>query len=96
MDDDVFDEAEWIEERRRLFRHMVWGCFAMIALLFVAAVYFMGQPDAYHENLGQQQAHAPRWPDGSPRTGDDWWADPSAGGAPPGDERSAPLRSPGG
>lgn len=96
MDNDNLAEVEisqMVTERRRLFRILVYGSFAMMGMLFLAGVYWMSGPDAYHEGLQEQQAEAPRWPDGSPRTPDDWWADPSLAHAP---ETPATTTSPGG
>lgn len=90
MTDQIPEGLSSVEERHRLFRRMAWGCLAMIALLFVAAVYWMSGPDAYHESLSQQQAEAPHWPDGSVRTDNDWWADPSRT-APSGGEEAPPA-----
>lgn len=88
MHDHIFDEAD-LTERHRLFRRMAWACLATMALLFVAGVYWMSGPDAYHEGLSQQ-AQAPHWPDGSMRTSNDWWADPNEWAAAPASAARAP------
>lgn len=65
-------------ENRPLFKRVVWGLSAFILALFVLVTVIVTRPDAYEDHLehGVQSATT-TWPDGSPRTANDWWAHPS-------------------
>jgi hypothetical protein len=61
------DEAALLEESQRIFRNLVRGVFALIAVLFGIMVWVLGQPDTYHEHLAEQPPGATA-PDGSVET----------------------------
>jgi hypothetical protein len=81
-----FTEHEWSEllaARAQLPKRVALGCAALIAVMFALVVWVVSRPDAYQEHLAQPAAAAAEWPDGSPRTANDWWASPHvASGAP--------------
>ena len=80
MDETRATDREWKEvlgERKRQFRHLLWVLASVIVFLFVFVPYWSSQPDSYDAHREQAQAKpAATWPDGSPKTDHDWWADP--------------------
>ncbi len=64
-------------EDKPLFKKVVWGLSLFILALSVFVTAIVTRPDAYEDHLehGVQSA-ATAWPDGSPRTANDWWAQP--------------------
>jgi hypothetical protein len=68
---------------RRLLRRLVLALGTGMLALFVFVVFILSRPDAYHEHqAAAAPAAAASWPDGSPRTANDWWAKPGAPNAP--------------
>jgi hypothetical protein len=63
----------------RLFKRVVWALTALIVALFVFVTFFITRPDTYEDHLEQPVTLSKSaWPDGSPRTANDWWAEPNA------------------
>jgi hypothetical protein len=60
-----------------LFKRLAWGLSALILALFVFVTFVISRPDAYEEHLAQPLPGV-TWPDGSPRTANDWWTHPAS------------------
>lgn len=60
-------------EKAAIFRRMVITLFALIAGTFALMLWVLSYGDSYQEH---QAAAGPSstWPDGSAKTGQDWWA----------------------
>ena len=67
-------------ERVKIFRWLVGSLFTLIAATFILMLWVIGSPDAYHEHA-EVYGPSAKWPDGSAKTGQEWWA--KAGGKPP-------------
>ncbi len=61
------EELELLDERRVIFKRLVWAVSGLIAVVFVLMIWVVGEPDTYHEHLAQQPPAAV-WPDGSAKT----------------------------
>ena len=76
MDNDAIVERDLLPERVAIFRKLVIGLFALIAVTFALVVWVVGSPDAYHEHVASKPPSS-TWPDGSAKTNNDWWANAS-------------------
>ena len=80
MSDHVATDSDWrqlVVERRRQFRHVFWLLGAIILFLFIFVPYWTSQPDSYDEQRAEPVKPIATWPDGSPKTANDWWANPA-------------------
>jgi hypothetical protein len=79
---------EWMSEKVTIFRRLVGTLLGLIAAMFILMMWVLGSPDSYQEH---QAAAGPSatWPDGSAKTGQDWWA--NAGGRPAGQVAQPPA-----
>lgn len=82
---------DWMREKSTIFRRMVGTLLVLIAATFVLMMWVLGSPDSYQEH---QAAAGPAatWPDGSAKTGQDWWA--KAAGGQPGHQVAEPPAVP--
>lgn len=64
---------DWFLERELIFRRLAWSLLALIAVTFVLMVWVLARPNPYDEHESTHAATA-AWPDGSPKTPNDWWA----------------------
>jgi hypothetical protein len=71
-----------------LLRRMAWTVSVLIAAVAVFMTWVLAQPSAYEEHR-MEPSTAATWPDGSPRTANDWWAQPSVATSP---EQPAPPK----
>src|SRR5579863_8439866 len=78
-------------ERVKIFRWLVGSLFALIAATFVLMLWVIGSPDSYHQHVAEF-GPAAKWPDGSAKTAQDWWAKP--GGKPPAQVAQPPAAAP--
>ncbi|HEX9465051.1 MAG TPA: hypothetical protein VGB82_20820 [Alphaproteobacteria bacterium] len=87
---------ELFPERVSLFRKLTWSLLSLIAFTFILMLWVLGSPDPYHEHLAEQPPSA-TWPDGSPKTANDWWANPALAQQPaPQPAAQQPPAPPGG
>jgi len=78
-------------ERVRIFKWLVGSLFTLIAATFVLMLWVLGSPDSYQEHAAVEGPSS-TWPDGSAKTGQDWWA--KAGGKPPAQVAQPPASAP--
>ena len=65
-------------ENKPLFKRVVWGLSLFIFALSVFVTAIITRPDAYEDHRERAvQSATTAWPDGSPRTTNDWWAQSS-------------------
>lgn len=64
-------------EKITIFRRLVVTLFALIAATFILMLWVLGSPDSHQENAAAPGVFA-TWPDGSPKTSHDWWANAAA------------------
>jgi hypothetical protein len=76
--------SQLLAARAQLPKRVALGCAALIAVMLVLMIWVVSRPDAYQEHVAQPVTASAAWPDGSPRTANDWWASPqvAAPGAP--------------
>jgi hypothetical protein len=67
-------------ERVKIFRWLVGSMLTLIAATFVLMLWVLDYGDSYQEHMAVS-GPASTWPDGSAKTGHEWWA--KAGGKPP-------------
>lgn len=82
---------ELFPERISLFHKLTWSLLSLIAVTFVLMLWVLGSPDPYHEHMAQQPP-SETWPDGSPKTANDWWANPTLAQQPA--AQPAPQQTP--
>jgi len=95
MDNDPIVERELLPERAAMFRKLVIGLLSLIAVTFALVVWVVGSPDAYHEHAAAQPPSS-TWPDGSPKTSNDWWGSASLAQQPAGQSEPQSTAAPGG
>ena len=95
MDNDPIVERELLPERAAIFHKLVVGLLALIAITFALMVWVVGSPDAYHTHVASQGPSS-TWPDGSPKTSNDWWANASLAQQPAPASSESSAAKPGG
>jgi hypothetical protein len=78
-------------ERIKIFRWLVGSLLTLIAATFVLMLWVLDYGDSYQEHMATQGPSS-TWPDGSAKTGQDWWA--KAGGKPPAQVAQPPASPP--
>ena len=66
--------------------------FGLIAATFVLMMWVIGSPDSYRQHIEQFASTTGKWPDGSDKTAQDWWAKP--GSKPPTQVAQPPTPAP--
>jgi hypothetical protein len=77
---------EAMTERVTILHRLVAMLAALIAATAILMLWVLGSPDSHQENGAVASV---TWPDGSPKTSHDWWA--NAGGHPPGQVAQPPA-----